>query len=329
MKSAKPTTSNYLLEQVNMDELINAIKNTAKMNNEDEGTRLSTGPVSAEELSQWMKQASEQAEQIYNEVKNTGKVPIQKIKKQILPVIESASASTLIFELLHQIKEKDEYTYWHTISVGVISSIIGRWLKLSKADQRNLMLSAVLHDIGKTKIPVDILNKPGKLTEAEYKIMKKHTIFGYELLTSVEELPDCVAQVAIQHHEREDGKGYPFGLNGTEVHLFSKITAIADVFHAMTSERVYREATPFYLIVKQMQEDAFGKLDPGILFVFLENMLDSLVGKKVELTNGEMGRIILINRYNPIKSLVKSEKGIIDLNLIEDLEIKKIINEIE
>lgn len=158
--------------------------------------------------------------------------------------------------------------------------------------------------------------------------MMKHTVYGHELLSGLPTIPDSAAIVALQHHEREDGMGYPSGLRSNQIHFFSKIVAIADIYHAMSSERVYHEATPFYLIIKQMQNDIYGRLDAHILFVFMEGLLQALVGKKVKLNNGEYGWILLLNRYNPLKSLVKTERGIIDLMAFPEIEIVKIINEV-
>ena len=158
--------------------------------------------------------------------------------------------------------------------------------------------------------------------------MRQHTVYGHDLLRGLDHLPDSAAIVALQHHEREDGMGYPYGLKGNQIHHFAKIVAIADIYHAMLSERVYHEATPFYLIIKQMQDDVFGKLDAHILLVFMERLLQALVGKKVALSNGEYGWILLINRYNPLKSLVKTERGILDLMAFPNIEIIKIINEV-
>ena len=169
---------------------------------------------------------------------------------------------------------KNEYTYRHNICVGVIATYIGKWLGLSEEELSKLTLAATLHDIGKTMISGSILNKPGKLTELEYEEMKHHTIYGYRLIKKIPGLHPSIALTALQHHEREDGQGYPLGINGYHIHSFSKIVAIADIFHAMSSHRVYHEAIPFYEVIAQMKENVFGKLNPEILLVFLNKMME-------------------------------------------------------
>ena len=316
--------SNYLLEKVYLDQLQKDIKEKAS----PELTGMNRSAWTIEEVSIGMDQACLNMQEIFDEVNMGGKLSIERIKNEIIPIIQIASSSARIFELLHQNKRKEDYTYWHSICVGVLSTIIGNWMRLSPEKCEELMIASVLHDVGKAMIPKVIVNKTGKLTSNEYNMIKQHTVFGYDLLHGLDHIPESAAIVSLQHHEREDGMGYPYGLKGDQIHYFAKIVAIADIYHAMSSERVYHDATPFYLIIKQMQNDVYGKLDAHILLVFMERLLQALVGKKIQMNNGEFGYILLMNRYNPLKSLVKTERGIIDLMAFPELEITKIINEV-
>src|SRR5699024_8481448 len=115
------------------------------------------------------------------------------------------------------------------------------------------------------------------------------------------------ALVALQHHERMDGSGYPFSITKEKIDLFSRIVAVADVFHAMTSKRVYRNASPFYEVLIQLEKDSFGSLDPTITRLFVENIMNSLIGNSVLLTNGRKGTILMIPRNDPVHPLVKVE----------------------
>ncbi|WP_258831318.1 HD-GYP domain-containing protein [Peribacillus frigoritolerans] len=176
-------------------------------------------------------------------------------------------------------------------------------------------LNAMLHDVGKTRISDSILEKPGKLNEAEYEDMKRHAIYGYELLKNIPGIPPSIVLTALQHHEREDGQGYPLGLGGKDIHLHAKIVAIADVFHAMSSNRVYHQAMPFYKVIEQMNRDMFSKFNPEILMELVSRLMSTLVGKEVMLTNGRFGTIIMIDPYNPLKALLKTGTKIIDLRM--------------
>jgi HD-GYP domain-containing protein (c-di-GMP phosphodiesterase class II) len=265
--------------------------------------------------------------EIFNYVRETEKVPLSEVQNDILPVIQEAVGIPHIYFLFKQMQSKDEYTYRHNISVGIISAFIGKWLNLPKDELNDLTLAATLHDIGKTKISEEILHKPGRLTYTEYEEMKRHTIYGYELLKQVPDLPISIPLTALQHHERENGEGYPLSLKGDNLHLFSKITAVADVFHAMSSDRVYHEAIPFYKVISQMNDDVFGRFDPKVMLVFLNQMMETLVGKTVLLTDKKYGKIVMINRYDPVNSLVKTDAGIINLSLEKEIHIEKVISD--
>ncbi|MCO0596651.1 HD-GYP domain-containing protein [Peribacillus butanolivorans] len=202
---------------------------------------------------------------------------------------------------------------------------MGTKLGLSKESLSDLTLAAILHDVGKTRIPERLLEKPGKLTATEYEEIKRHTIYGYELLKSIPGIPPSIALTALQHHEREDGQGYPHKLKGSNIYYLSKIVAIADVFHAMSSDRVYHQAMPFYKVIEQMNRDVFGKFNPKMLLVFINQLMGTLVGKEVMLTNQQIGTIIMINPYEPLKVLMKTKSGIIDLRLEKELQIERII----
>ena len=272
------------------------------------------------QISQKVNEVSQQFEEVFEEIQKNENLPIDVIKEDIIPTIVQAAEIPHIFHLFKELQMKNEYTYRHNICVGVIATYIGKWLGLPEKDLSKLTLAATLHDIGKTMIPGSILNKPGKLTELEYEEMKRHTIYGYRLIKKTPGLHPSIALTALQHHEREDGQGYPLGINGHNIHIFSKIVAIADIFHAMSSNRVYHDAIPFYKIISQMQENIFGKLDPEILLVFLNKMMGSLVGKDVKLSTLQRGTIIMIHPYDPLNALVKTDKGIIDLK--ENKEVK-------
>lgn len=277
------------------------------------------------ELSHKVHEVSLQFEEIFDEIRENGKIPINEIEADIIPTIVQAAEIPHIFHLFKEMQMKNEYTYRHNISVGVIATYIGKWLGLSKKELSKLTLAATLHDIGKTMIPESILNKPGKLTQLEYDEMKRHTTYGYELIKRTQGLPQSIALVALQHHEREDGQGYPMGIKGDNTHYFSKIVAIADIFDAMSSKRVYHEAIPFFEVISQMKESVFGKLNPTILLLFLNKLMETLVGKDVELSNLQRGTILMIHPYEPLQALVKTDEGIIDLRKEKMLQIVQVI----
>jgi HD-GYP domain-containing protein (c-di-GMP phosphodiesterase class II) len=262
---------------------------------------------------------------IFQTVRKGGKIPIDEIRETVIPSIHNVSDQSNLFDILSSIQAKDDYTYRHNIGVGVISTMIGKWLGLIGDELSLLTLAATLHDVGKVKIEDNILNKPGKFTDEEFATMKRHTIYGYELLHNVKDIPERVALVALQHHEREDGKGYPSGLSGDRIDYFSKIVGVADIFHAMMSNRIYRAAMPLYQVMQQMTDDRFGQLEPSICNLFVQRMMNLAIGGKVELTDGRIATILLIHPDAPIHPLVQAGDQYYDLRQYVDLNVIRLI----
>ncbi|MBM7565118.1 HD-GYP domain-containing protein [Paenibacillus sacheonensis] len=267
----------------------------------------------------------EQAKSLYASIEETGQVPLTELEAEIVPVVKVASGHPNIFELFEAVKAHGDYTYEHNIGVGVLSTMIGRWLGFGEDELTALTIAATLHDVGKVKIPQEILNKPSALTAEEYELMKKHAIYGYEILRKTEGVSYRTALVALQHHEREDGSGYPLGLTSDKIDLFSKIVAVADIFHAMSSDRPYHKALPFHEVVRQLREGFFGQLDPAIVMLFLDNITSKLVGQQVLLTDGRIGEIVFINPQSGEAQLVRSGEEFIDLTSHRKLKILRII----
>lgn len=262
---------------------------------------------------------------LFESIIESRKVPLLEIRNEVIPSIQDISNNENLFELFEAIKAKDDYTYQHNIGVGVLSTLIGRWMNLSESELSILSLGAVLHDIGKVKIPKEILNKPGKLTKEEFDLMKKHTIFGYEMLKETTGLNQRIAFIALQHHERDDGKGYPLGLVKGKIDMLSSIVAVADIFHAMSSKRPYHDPIPFYEIVNQMRQEKFGQLNPHIVSIFLENIMKRLIGERVMLTDGQMGEVVYLNPHSVEKPLILIDETFYDLSKEKDLQIQSIV----
>lgn len=279
-----------------------------------------------QEIARRVEEASQQMEDIFEYIKVKEDVPIHEIKKDIVPVMKEAAEIPHVYHLFEELHEKDDYTFRHNICVGVIAGLIGKWLGYNETQIRELELAGLLHDIGKTKVPLYVLNKPSTLTNAEYNQLKNHTIYGYSLLRRTADLPESVSLVALQHHERNDGLGYPFRISSDQIHAYAKIMAIADVFHAMLSERPYKPAVPLYDVLMQMDSNKFGQLDPEIMFIFLHNMMETLVGKKVCLTDGSIGTVIMNHPFHPTKSIIHLDgNSIVDLQKDKHLKIAKVL----
>jgi HD-GYP domain-containing protein (c-di-GMP phosphodiesterase class II) len=272
-----------------------------------------------------VKEAASYSQDLFDKIKKTKKVPLLEITKELLPLVEQASSHPDVFQLLESVKAKDEYTHQHNIGVGVLSTLIGKWMKLTEPDIAILSMAATMHDVGKVLIPNEILLKPGKLTTEEFDEMKRHTTYGYEILMETEGLNPRIPLVALQHHERSNGTGYPLKLHDHELDPFSRIVAVADVFHAMSSKRPYHEPLPFHEVVDRMRQGSFGELDPRVVSVFLKKIIRHLVGSRVKLTDGRWGEVVFINPHDDTHPLVKVEGTFLDLSQDRQIHIQEIV----
>ena len=180
-------------------------------------------------------------------------------KQQHLEAIEALAAS---------IEAKDGYTGEHCARMVSRAEAIALQLGLDPEEVEVVRLGAVLHDVGKIGIPNSILNKPGRLTSEEFEIMKKHTLIGARIISKVRGLSQ-VSDIVRHHHERYDGKGYPFGLSGTDIPLGARIVSVVDTYGAMTEDRVYRVAPGHDRAVEELQRCVGTQLDPLIVETFL------------------------------------------------------------
>jgi HD-GYP domain-containing protein (c-di-GMP phosphodiesterase class II) len=174
--------------------------------------------------------------------------------------------------LFNSLKEKYEDERIHSDRVSHYCLMMGEKLNLTKNEILELEFAGLIHDIGKITIPDSILKKPGKLTEDEWTIMKTHTTHGYQILRSADKYSK-LADYALTHHERWDGKGYPKGIKEEEIPLFSRIICICDAFEAMTSDRPYRKALPVESAIEELIRCSGSQFDPYLVNLFVKKVL--------------------------------------------------------
>lgn len=270
-------------------------------------------------------QAVERAEHWFKWIRQKGQIPIMELRSEVLPLIQEATEQSDVFPLLLSLHAKNDYLYRHPVAVCAISSLIGRWMNLPDNELAVLSIGALLHNAGEMRIPEAILTKKGPLDDEEFELMKKHTVIGYEMLERTVGLSKRSALIALQHHEREDGTGYPLRLKSSQTDQLSKIAAVADVFHALTCNRVYRNATPYYEILRHMYNGSLGRFDRKIMQVFTKRLMNAMVGCEVELTDSRRGKIVLINPVDPTAPLIQIEQQFVDLSRESDLHMEIII----
>jgi HD-GYP domain-containing protein (c-di-GMP phosphodiesterase class II) len=198
------------------------------------------------------------------------------VKDVCAPLVEAVNSGEFK-GILNGVRDHDNYTYAHSLRVAVFLSLFGQTIGLSQKDQKQLAIGGLLHDVGKMYIPHLVLNKPGKLTDDEFEIMKGHVTATEGLLRSSEGIPRGVVTIASQHHEKIDGSGYPRGLKGDELNELARMASIVDVFSALTDRRVYKPSMSAEKALGIMKDEMSHHLDMDLLGRYRKMLLDAAV----------------------------------------------------
>ncbi len=227
---------------------------------------------------------------------------VDKIADELLSSIESDDNLLL---KMHQLQSYDDYTYKHCLRVAMMSVTIGKQMGLSREKLRNLALGALLHDIGKRMIPIEIIRKPGKLTDQEFQEIKKHPAYGYQLLKAQGGYDTEVMQAVLLHQEKYDGTGYPFHFRGEKIPLFARIVTVADVYDALTSNRPYRQPWSVSEAEEFMMGGSYTHFDYDVILAFLATFAPYPVGGTVKLNDGREATV-LSNNSNVLRPKVRA-----------------------
>jgi HD-GYP domain-containing protein (c-di-GMP phosphodiesterase class II) len=235
-------------------------------------------------------QTRHKADQTLKEVmaglRENGNLSAEKVYKVVNDIIEALLQNPDIMRNLIEIRTMNDYLFAHNVAVCVLSLITGIALNYDESKLKLLGVGAVLHDIGKAAIPLKILNKKSKLSGEEYAVIQQHSQIGYNILKNCNNIHSASAYVAWQHHERFDGSGYPLGLKGAEIHEFARIAALADVYDAMSTDRVYRKRLMPQEVIKYIRDQEGVKFDPEYTTVFLQSITPFPIGSNASLSNG-------------------------------------------
>ncbi|MFD2671427.1 HD-GYP domain-containing protein [Marinicrinis sediminis] len=260
---------------------------------------------------------------LFDQIRSGDAITEQQLEQLVDPLIQSIQKQRDSVSLLLLLNSENDYTYQHCIQVGMISYYIARWLKYEEAEAQLIGNCGFLHDVGKSRISDDILNKPGRLTGEECELVKQHTIFGWELIQKMK--GDCPeATVALQHHERSDGSGYPKQLTEEQIHPYAKIVAVADTYSAMISKRAYKEERDMLDVLKELYALSFTNLDPTVIHTFIHHMLPNFIHKRVKLSDDSIGEIIMTNPKDFFRPVIRRDGAFLDLSEQKELEIKQI-----
>ena len=250
------------------------------------------------------------------------------IREAVDMIIDDLYRSEDAMIMLMNLQTVDHYLYTHSVNVCVYGTILGIARGYTREELFTFSMGALLHDIGKTQISMDVLLKPGKLTKEEFEVMKRHTERGFYLLKDEPGIPLLAAHCALQHHERLDGSGYPRGLRGDEIHEYAKLIGIVDSYDAMTSYRVYRDPMLPHEAVEHLYAGSGTLYDTELLQLFRDKVAIYPIGLTVQLSSGHTAVVVDINAkcaHRPVVRLLTDEEGR-PLREPWDLDLSKQLN---
>ncbi|QAT41163.1 HD-GYP domain-containing protein [Clostridium sp. JN-9] len=300
-----------------------------------EDERFDDVEVEDEQLTHLKQETMKSMSKIVNNVHDFNGKAVKESLDNVEDLIEYIIEVGDVNKSLYDIKTYDNYTYVHSLDTCIMSTFLGISSGYGDQELKNLGIGAILHDVGKTKVPHRIISKQGKLTDDEFMEIKKHTLYGSEILRKNYRIPDPVIKIVEQHHERIDGKGYPFGLTANQISKFAKIVCVSDVYDAVSNDRCYRR--------KFSPNDAYELILAGSGSIFDEHVVDNFkntfaiypLGACVRLSNGEEGYVVRQNKGFPDRpiirviydSITKKPRNIFEINLLQysNIVIEKLV----
>ena len=270
-------------------------------------------------------------EKLFTEAAETGKLNMGILQS----VMSSGRLRDLYKEgatavsMMYSMNQEGDYNLHHCVHLAILGGLMARWMGLTGIDRQNMVLAGLFLDIGKQMIPKDLLEKKGLLTEEEFDILKNHVVDSFKIVEGSELAgrTDLMNGI-IQHHERNNGTGYPSGLKGDAITTFGKVLAILDCYDAMASSRSYAEKRSPFEVFKVLYADVLdGKLDSEYAVLFMRKMNAALNGCWLRLSDGSAGRIVYIDesRVTAMPVVQLADGGFIDLNTVKDLTVVEIM----
>ncbi len=277
---------------------------------------------------------------VMDDIRFGRQLSVKEIKEAASQCVDKVLENSDAMLLLTQLKQQDQYTAQHSLNVCILAILLGRELEFSIEELNSIGLCALLHDIGKMKVPLEILNKPGKLESDELELMRKHAEFGHDILQATPNIAQDAVDVAYGHHEHLTGAGYPRGIDKTELSVFTKIVAIVDAYDAITSDRVYQKGRSHLMALDILVKGMDTEFEADLVIQFINCIGYYPQGSLVELSSGEIGivaeqnqsdrfkpKILLIldeNKNNANERILDLALNVYDMNGVP-YEIKKIV----
>lgn len=273
---------------------------------------------------------------LFAEINRNKRVDIGAAKAAVNNIVDELLRNRRVLLNLTDIRRYDDYIFGHCVNVCILSVMTAIKLDYNELQLRDLGVGAVLHDIGKLLVSKKLLDKPGKLTSAEMEKVKEHSRFGFDILREQHELSLLASHIAFQHHERVDGTGYPRGLKGAEIHEYSLIATVADVYDALTTDRPYRKAFLPHEALKIINNGVGTIFEGEVVRAFMKRVAPFPVGTILAISTGEVGVVVDNHGKNLARPVIRvvmnqnrkvDELAEIDLLKQADVEITKVLNE--
>ncbi|MFT9486712.1 MAG: HD-GYP domain-containing protein [Tepidibacillus sp.] len=311
------------ITKVEIDQESDVKENQEKVANK---TKNQLNPI--DDFNTYFKNALKVIDIVLKNAQGNASIPIMAIREALYPLLQDQYINPkYLINLKSDSNDFTKYASHHALSVSLLSYAIGKWVGLEKNEWIQLALAGILHDIGMSRIPSHILYSKNKLVPYEYEEIKMHTFYGYKMLNHTMGLSKGTHLAVLQHHEREDGSGYPLHFKEQQIHFYAKIVAVADIFHAMISKRNYRSEYSPYLVIDHLLNESYQKLNSFIVRTFAKHMVNLSIGNKVILSNGMVGDIIYIDQNSPTRPMIKTREGIINLAQEINLHIKEVFKQ--
>ena len=268
------------------------------------------------------KRVAEGIQTVYNNV-DSGELAgaSEMIATDLMNAIQQNDAMALDISAL---KTSDEYTFKHSVDVATIAMIVAKRMGFSTHEIHEIGMAGLLHDVGKMKVPTEILNKPARLSDEEFEVMKQHSVLGYRIVQNHTEISENIKYGVLQHHEKINGKGYPIGLSGEKINPYAKVIAVADIYDALVTERPYKKSMTQRDAVEMIMAMT-DEIEINAMKSFLNSVILYPVGSTVQLSNGETAKVVENNMQYILRPKVVGLKTGKVYDLAEDLKCASII----
>jgi HD-GYP domain-containing protein (c-di-GMP phosphodiesterase class II) len=253
------------------------------------------------ETAKTFKGASHLIKTVMDDIRFGNQLNVAAVKQAVAECVEKVTNDADAMLLLTQLKDKDQYTAQHSMNVCIMSILLGRELQLSVNELNQVGVCGLMHDIGKMRVSLDILNKPGKLTAEELVVMHKHTVYGRDILMSARNIYPGAVDVAFSHHEKLIGGGYPRGVDKNALSVYTKMVAVVDAYDAITSDRVYQDGKPHLIALGILVNGMSSHFEANFVTRFINCIGFYPQGNMVEMSNGEIGIVFEQNKADRLK----------------------------